>query len=298
MPPEGLDEAREAFAQEIPNAERPRDQSGKFVSTSSKPEPIFQPRDVEGDEHGDTRDGGPDPRLLELEQRVADGRGEDEPEKPKKGANDNTQTGNDNEHPDKPKPEAEEDPNKPKKRGRGRQPPLQGPDRRRGEGGQPQRGAARLPARGNLQPPHGPDGRGRQDHRSARRGGPPDPRRLHPALSAPGARVPGPDPPGAQLGRPLQAGPGGRSPARTELPPHLRHARPDQAAARGGAARGLPAERAADRLLSRGPSSTSSAPGTSSPTRPRSTTPSPRCGARCSRTASARTRSARPTTSG
>jgi hypothetical protein len=110
--PEGLDEAREAFAQEIPNAERPRDQSGKFVSTSSKPEPIFQQREVEGDEFGDTRDGGPDPRLLEHEQRIADGRGEEEPPKPKKGANDNSQTGNDNEP---PKPgEGEEDPNKPK----------------------------------------------------------------------------------------------------------------------------------------------------------------------------------------
>ena len=112
MPPEGLDEAREAFAQELPQAERPRDQSGRFVTTG-KPEAIFQPREVEGDAFGDTSDGGPDPRLLEHEQRVADGRGEDEPPpKPKKGANDNNQTGNDNEPP-KP-PEAEEDPNKPK----------------------------------------------------------------------------------------------------------------------------------------------------------------------------------------
>jgi hypothetical protein len=109
---DGIDEAREAFAQEIPQAERPRDQSGKFVSTSSKPEPIFQPREVEGDAFGDTSDGGPDPRLLEHEQRVADGRGEDEPPpKPKKAANDNAQTGNDNEP---PKPEEDEDPDKPK----------------------------------------------------------------------------------------------------------------------------------------------------------------------------------------
>jgi hypothetical protein len=111
---EGIDEAREAFAQELPQAERPRDQAGKFVSTSSKPEPIFQQREVEGDEFGDTSDGGPDPRLLEHEQRVADGRGEDEPPpKPKKSANDNSQTANDNEP--KPKPEGEEDdPDKPK----------------------------------------------------------------------------------------------------------------------------------------------------------------------------------------
>jgi hypothetical protein len=112
---EGLDEAREAFAQELPQATRPRDQSGRFVTTSAKPEPIFQPRDVEGDERGDTRDGGPDPRLLEQEQRVADGRSEDEPPpKPKRPANDNEEPG-----PDDP-PErigeepGEEDPNKPK----------------------------------------------------------------------------------------------------------------------------------------------------------------------------------------
>jgi hypothetical protein len=73
--PEGLDEAREAFAQELPNAERPRDQSGRFVSTA-KPEPIFQPRDVEGD-GGDVSDGGADPRLLEQERRIADGRSDE-----------------------------------------------------------------------------------------------------------------------------------------------------------------------------------------------------------------------------
>ena len=76
MPPEGLDDAREAFAQEIPTAERPRDQSGRFVSTRA-PEPIFQPRDVEGDERGDTRDGGADPRLVDMERRTADGRSEE-----------------------------------------------------------------------------------------------------------------------------------------------------------------------------------------------------------------------------
>ena len=74
--PEGLDEAREAFAQEIPQATRQRDQGGRFVSTN-KPEPIFQPRDIEGDEKGDTSDGGADERLLEQERRVADGRSEE-----------------------------------------------------------------------------------------------------------------------------------------------------------------------------------------------------------------------------
>ena len=87
MPPEGLDEAREAFAQEIPQATRQRDQGGRFVSTS-KPEAIFQPRDIEGDDRGDTSDGGPDPRLLEQERRIADGRSEegDNVPQPKKRA--------------------------------------------------------------------------------------------------------------------------------------------------------------------------------------------------------------------
>jgi hypothetical protein len=80
--PDGIDEAREAFAQEIPNATRPRDQGGRFVSTS-KPEAIFQPREVEGDDRGDTSDGGADPRFLEQERRVADGRSEEREPVPK-----------------------------------------------------------------------------------------------------------------------------------------------------------------------------------------------------------------------
>jgi hypothetical protein len=71
MPPEGLDEAREAFAQEIPQATRQRDQAGRFVTTQGKPEPIFAPRDVEGD------DAGPDPRYLEAERKAADGRSDE-----------------------------------------------------------------------------------------------------------------------------------------------------------------------------------------------------------------------------
>jgi hypothetical protein len=84
MPPEGLDEAREAFAQEIPQASRPRDQSGRFVPTNRAPEPIFQPRDVEGDPlTGDTSDGGADPRFLEQERKAADGRSEQGDDVPK-----------------------------------------------------------------------------------------------------------------------------------------------------------------------------------------------------------------------
>jgi hypothetical protein len=80
MPPEGdsgLDEVRDAFAQEIPNATRQRDQGGRFVSTA-KAEPIFQPRSVEGDPlTGDASDGGADPRFLEMERKAADGRSEE-----------------------------------------------------------------------------------------------------------------------------------------------------------------------------------------------------------------------------
>jgi hypothetical protein len=100
---DGLDEAREAFAQEIPQAERPRDQSGRFVSTRA-PEPIFQPREVEGDERGDTSDGGADPRLVEAERRAADGRSEDAVQKPAKrlpAANDNQHQSAEDEPPER-----------------------------------------------------------------------------------------------------------------------------------------------------------------------------------------------------
>lgn len=75
---EGLDDVARAFQTEIaPASERPRDQTGKFVSTS-KPEPMFQPRPVEGDPlTGDTRDGGDNARLAQIERRIADGRAEE-----------------------------------------------------------------------------------------------------------------------------------------------------------------------------------------------------------------------------
>ena len=100
---EGLDEAREAFAQEIPQATRQRDQGGRFVSTN-KPEAIFQPREVEGDPlTGDTRDGGADPRFEEQERRIADGRSEEgEPAQvPKKRV---PAASNDNDEPAEPQP--------------------------------------------------------------------------------------------------------------------------------------------------------------------------------------------------
>lgn len=74
--PEGLDQASSAFQQAInPQAAQPRDTGGRFQSTSARPEPMFEPRPVEGDEKtGDRSDAGDDPRLLERERRIADGR--------------------------------------------------------------------------------------------------------------------------------------------------------------------------------------------------------------------------------
>ena len=115
---DGMDEATQAFATELnPQAPpKPRDSGGRFASTKA-PEPMFEPRPVEGDPlTGDVRDGGEDRRLKEREQRVADGRPEVEhddapptrlgPED--EDANDNTETGNDNEKPEGEEGEGEE----------------------------------------------------------------------------------------------------------------------------------------------------------------------------------------------
>lgn len=82
MPPEGLDQAADAFSREVAPASRPRDQAGRFVQTSSKPEPMFSPRPVEGDPlTGDTRDGGDNQRFLDHERKVADGWVQDDEER-------------------------------------------------------------------------------------------------------------------------------------------------------------------------------------------------------------------------
>jgi hypothetical protein len=86
--PEGLDQASSAFHQAInPQAGQARDTGGRFQATNARPEPMFEPRPVEGDERGDTRDGGDDPRLVARERRIADGRtieGDDD-ERPARG---------------------------------------------------------------------------------------------------------------------------------------------------------------------------------------------------------------------
>jgi hypothetical protein len=76
---DGLDQAADAFANEIAPAAppRPRDDGGRFQATA-KPETLFAERPVEGDPlTGDTSDGGADPRLAEHERRIADGRSEE-----------------------------------------------------------------------------------------------------------------------------------------------------------------------------------------------------------------------------
>ena len=76
---DGLDETADLFRNEIaPGSASPRDESGRFSSAAQRPEPMFEPRPLEGDEKtGDTRDGGDDERLKGIERRVADGRGEE-----------------------------------------------------------------------------------------------------------------------------------------------------------------------------------------------------------------------------
>lgn len=102
---EGLDEAVQAFQTELnPSAppERARDSGGRFAA--ARPEPMFEPRPIEGDPlTGDTRDGGDDARLIEAERRIADGRGEEGDAEvlraPRRAANDNQEAGNDNQPP-------------------------------------------------------------------------------------------------------------------------------------------------------------------------------------------------------
>jgi hypothetical protein len=85
--PEGLDQASSAFQAAInPQAPQPRDTGGRFQPTASRPEPMFEPRPIEGDEKtGDARDAGDDPRLLERERRIADGRADERDERREPG---------------------------------------------------------------------------------------------------------------------------------------------------------------------------------------------------------------------
>jgi hypothetical protein len=76
--PDGYDEAIAAFSNEVAPQVAPRDQRGNPIHETSKPEPMFSPRPLEGDPlTGDTRDGGDNQRLRAREREVADGREED-----------------------------------------------------------------------------------------------------------------------------------------------------------------------------------------------------------------------------
>ncbi len=75
---DGVDGAADAFRTAIAPGSQPRDTGGRFASTPSRPETMFNPRPIEGDPlTGDTRDGGEDARLAAAERRIADGRAEE-----------------------------------------------------------------------------------------------------------------------------------------------------------------------------------------------------------------------------
>ena len=69
---EELDQASEAFTNEIAPPTRPRDQAGRFVQTTSSPEPMFEQRAMEGD-----GDAGDDPVRRSREVEVRRGRQDD-----------------------------------------------------------------------------------------------------------------------------------------------------------------------------------------------------------------------------
>lgn len=69
--PEGIDQAADAFRNALGGTEKPqpRDERGRFGETA-RPEPLFSERKTEGDEFGDTRDGGEDVRRRRQEERA------------------------------------------------------------------------------------------------------------------------------------------------------------------------------------------------------------------------------------
>lgn len=69
---EGIDKAADAFRDAVGGPERvpSRDQAGRFAEASARPEPLFSERQTEGDEFGDTRDGGEDVRRRRQEERA------------------------------------------------------------------------------------------------------------------------------------------------------------------------------------------------------------------------------------
>jgi len=70
--PEGIDQAADAFRDSMNGTERvqARDNQGRFAESKPAPESLFRERQTEGDEFGDTRDGGEDARLRRQEERA------------------------------------------------------------------------------------------------------------------------------------------------------------------------------------------------------------------------------------
>jgi hypothetical protein len=102
--PEGIDQAAGAFRNALESTERvqTRDQAGRFAEAKSRPEPLFSERQTEGDEFGDTRDGGEDARMRRQEERangdpfenaVPDNRGKPRAQKPVRSEGDDEHFG-------------------------------------------------------------------------------------------------------------------------------------------------------------------------------------------------------------
>jgi hypothetical protein len=69
---DGVDKAADAFRSALNSTDKvqPRDESGRFAESRPRPESLFAERQTEGDEFGDTRDGGEDARMRRQEERA------------------------------------------------------------------------------------------------------------------------------------------------------------------------------------------------------------------------------------
>ena len=71
---EGVDGVEGVLITEIAPTSKPRDTAGKYVRETTRPEPMFSDREIEGDPlTGDTSDAGDDPVLRAREREISDG---------------------------------------------------------------------------------------------------------------------------------------------------------------------------------------------------------------------------------
>ena len=71
---EGVDGVEGVLITEIAPTSKPRDTDGKYVRETTRPEPMFSDREIEGDPlTGDTSDAGDDPVLRAREREISDG---------------------------------------------------------------------------------------------------------------------------------------------------------------------------------------------------------------------------------